>query len=415
MWDKKEMLFVFKASLAAFVTYLCMYAYRKPFTSAEFEGIRFMGIDYKILLILSQLIGYTISKYIGIKYISELKQKDRTKTLIQLMSFALLMLFFFGLIPPPYNFIFMFLNGIPLGMIWGVVFGYIEGRRSTEMLGAIMASSFIISSGLVKGVGKLLLDSYGIDQWWMPVSTALMFTPILLFGIWMLNSLQPPSETDVNERTERIPMTSTERKAFIQKFRVSISLVIIMYIALTVFRDVRDNFAVDFWKEIHLENVPQLLVTSEIPIALVVLIILSCMIFIKRNKTVFFANLFLISISGILMFVCGILFFSSSLTPFLWIVLSGGAMYLPYLIFHTVLYERWIAYFKYKSNAGFLMYLSDAFGYLGSTLILLVRNFWAPDISWVTFLTNLSIGIGLLIFLLGILLIAHFKQKIVTL
>ncbi|MEY3436031.1 MAG: hypothetical protein RL335_487, partial [Bacteroidota bacterium] len=344
MWSKKEVLFACKASLAAFVTYLCMYAYRKPFTSAEFDGIRFIGIDYKILLILSQLIGYTLSKYIGIKYISELKQENRTKTLVQLMSFALLMLFFFAITPPPYNFIFMFFNGIPLGMIWGVVFGYIEGRRSTEMLGAIMASSFIISSGLVKGVGKLLLDSYGIHESWMPVCTALLFTPALLLGIWMLHTLQAPSESDIQERTERIPMKSTERKAFIQKFSLGITLVIVMYVALTIFRDVRDNFAVDFWKEIYSGNISQLLVTSEIPIAVVVLVVISCMIFIKKNKTVFFTNLFLISLSGIVMFSCGILFLQSSVTPFMWMILSGGAMYLPYLIFHTVLYERWIAY-----------------------------------------------------------------------
>jgi hypothetical protein len=92
-------------------------------------------------------------------------------------------------------------------------------------------------------------------------------------------------------------------------------------------------------------------------------------------------------------------------------ILSGFALYLPYLIYHTVLYERWIAFFKFKSNAGFLMYLSDAFGYLGSTVILLIRNFATPDISWVNFLTYSSLCLGGLLFSLSLFLLLYFKKK----
>ena len=42
-------------SLAAFLTYACMYGIRKPFTAAEFEGLSFWGMDYKALLIISSL------------------------------------------------------------------------------------------------------------------------------------------------------------------------------------------------------------------------------------------------------------------------------------------------------------------------------------------------------------------------
>jgi sugar phosphate permease len=145
-----ELVLIIKAASAVFITYLSMYAFRKPFTAAQYNNIMLWGVDYKILLIITQLIGYTISKYFGIKIISELSANKRTITLITLMAVSWGSLLFFGIVPAPYNLPFIFLNGLPLGMIWGVVFSYIEGRRHTELLGVAMASSFIISSGFVK-------------------------------------------------------------------------------------------------------------------------------------------------------------------------------------------------------------------------------------------------------------------------
>lgn len=409
--QRQYIVFILKASIASFITYLCMYAYRKPFTAAAFDGISFLGIDYKILLILSQLIGYTLSKYLGIKIISELKQANRTKMLIGLMFTAMLMLLLFALVPAPYNFPFMFLNGIPLGMIWGVVFGYLEGRRATELLGAIMASSFIISSGIVKGSGKFLLDNYHVSDMWMPFLTALVFTPVLMLGIYLLHKLTPPSAEDISERTERIPMTGQERKMFIRKFGISIVVTVFIYVALTMFRDLRDNFAVEFWQELSADNIPGLLITSELPVAFAVLLVISLMIFIKNNQFAFYFNLLLIMLSGLMMILFTSLFHNGYISALSWMILSGFALYLPYLIYHTVLYERWIAHFKFKSNAGFLMYLSDAFGYLGSTAILLVKNFATPDISWVNFLTYSSLCLGGLLFSLSLFLFFYFKKE----
>ena len=64
----------------------------------------------------------------------------------------------------------MFLNGLPLGMIWGLVFGFMEGRRTSEVLGAVLCASFIVSSGAVKSVGKLLLAHWHVSPFWMPAA-----------------------------------------------------------------------------------------------------------------------------------------------------------------------------------------------------------------------------------------------------
>ena len=330
--------------------------------------------------------------------------------LIFLMAFAMLMLFLFGLTNYPYNFIFMFLNGLPLGMIWGVVFGYLEGRRNTELFGAVMASSFIISSGLVKGVGKFILDTDAVTENWMPFIAALSFTPLLILGIFLLNKLSPPVEEDRLARTERVPMNAIDRKKFTQTFLIGIIFTILLYVGLTVFRDIRDNFAIDFWQELSLKGIPQLLIFSELPIAVVVLAIIACVILIKNNKWAFYLNIGMILFSGALMLFSTSLYHSGRMGPITWTILSGFSMYLPYIAYHTLFFERWIAFFKYKSNAGFLMYMSDAFGYLGSIIVLLVRNFATPSISWVNYFIYSSYILGVAVIILSIFLLFYFKK-----
>lgn len=406
-----EASFVIKAAAAVFITYLSMYAFRKPFTSAQYADYILWGIDYKIILIIAQLVGYTLSKYFGIKIISELSASKRTITLIFLMAFSWLALLFFGIVPAPYNLPFMFLNGLPLGMIWGVVFSYIEGRRHTELLGVAMASSFIISSGIVKGVGSYLLINLQVSEMWMPFFTGFMFLPILFLGIYLLHSLGNPDEGDVLARTERKPMDAAERKAFFKRFAPGIIFSIVIYVCLTIFRDLRDNFAVEFWKSFGIENIPSLLVLSELPIAVFVILIIGSMIFIKNNKRAFFFNFYILLFGGLLLLLSTVLFSNDLLSPTVWMILVGFSMYLPYIAFHALFFERWIAYFKIKSNIGYLMYIVDAAGYLGSTLVLLFKNFSNVDYSWVAFFIVTAFVTSILIILLTVANYFYFKNQ----
>lgn len=68
-----DWLFVFWAGGTALLSYSLVYALRKPFTAAEFDGMQIAGMDYKIVVSMIQLIGYVCAKMLGIKFISELK------------------------------------------------------------------------------------------------------------------------------------------------------------------------------------------------------------------------------------------------------------------------------------------------------------------------------------------------------
>ena len=113
-----------------------MYAFRKPFSAASYEGIDDMwGLSFKSAIVIAQVLGYTLSKFIGIKVVSEMGRNSRGVALLVLIGLAQLALLGFAVVPVKFKFLFLFLNGIPLGMVWGLVFSFLEGRRFTEIMG----------------------------------------------------------------------------------------------------------------------------------------------------------------------------------------------------------------------------------------------------------------------------------------
>ena len=86
-----------------------MYGFRKPFTAASFNGIYLFGISYKVVLVISQVMGYMISKFYGIRFIASMLPSKRAGFIIKLVLTSWVSLLLFGLVPAPYNFIFMFI------------------------------------------------------------------------------------------------------------------------------------------------------------------------------------------------------------------------------------------------------------------------------------------------------------------
>ena len=82
-----DALFILWAGGAALLSYSLVYALRKPFTAATFDGLDFFGMDYKTATSIVQISGYFISKLIGIKVISELKKENRLKFIILSVAF----------------------------------------------------------------------------------------------------------------------------------------------------------------------------------------------------------------------------------------------------------------------------------------------------------------------------------------
>ena len=204
-FNANKFLTVLVISIAAFVVYTSMYGFRKPYTVGTYNNQNFLGINYKICLVIAQVIGYMISKFFGISFIAKINPKNRAITLVACIAIAWLTLLLFALVPSPYNIIFMFLNGLPLGIVFGLVFGYLEGRRTTEIMGAFLVTSFIFASGLAKTIGKWLILDLNVSDFWMPFLTGGFFVIPFIIAVWVLDHAPSPNEEDIAQRTARKP------------------------------------------------------------------------------------------------------------------------------------------------------------------------------------------------------------------
>jgi Family of unknown function (DUF5690) len=409
--SRKEWQVSMLAALSAFCVYTCMYAFRKPFTAADFSGISFAGVDYKIWLVIAQTIGYTASKFFGIGFIGSMQTDKRAQAILKLIFLSWISLLFFALFPAPFNVLFLFLNGFPLGVIYGLVFSYLEGRRTTELLGAVLSASFIFASGFAQSAGKFVLIEWSVAEHWMPWVTGLLFFPILILFTWLLDKTPLPDQRDIYYRTERKPMSPKRRRDFIKTFFPGLFLLIVSYVMLTIIRDYRSNFASNMWGELGFANNAAVFTQSELPASLLVLVLMSLLILIRKNIQALLVN-HIVIISGFLISIFStLLFLEDGISPFWWMTLSGVGLYIGYVPFNCMLFERLIASFRYISNAGFIIYVADSFGYLGSTGILFVKNFTRVDLSWTGFFIRLVLIGSVAGILLVILAALYFKRK----
>jgi MFS family permease len=407
--------FTVYASISAFCLYTCIYAFRKTFTAATFEDFEFAGYSYKVWLVTFQVLGYGMAKFFGIKFIAELKPGQRTGGILLMVSIAALAWLLFAIVPKPYNILFLFMNGFPLGLVWGMVFGFLEGRRMTEVLGAALSVSFIFSAGLCRSVGAYLMQDWNVTETWMPFTACLVFLIPLLVFLWLLDKLPPPTALDESLRTKRQPMNGAERKNFLQTFLPGIVLFVLAYMLLTAFRDFRENFASDVWKSLGYGNLPGIYTKTETPVSILVLIIMGSIMLIKNNKTALMVNHLIIIAGMLLIGISTFLFESQLIDAPLWMILIGVGLYLGYVPFNSIFFDRLIAAFRYVGTVGFIMYIADAFGYLGSITVLFVKEFSYTSLSWVEFFINggyiLSATGTLLIF--GSMLYFHRKHTMV--
>lgn len=400
------------AALVTFLTYATVYAFRKPFTVGSFsQEAPVMGLPYKDLLVISQVLGYMFSKFYGVRFIAELRAVGRGRIILLLTGISWTALLLFALLPSPWNIVLLFANGFPLGMIWGVVFSYVEGRKATDFIGAALAVSFIFSSGFVKSVAKSLQLHFHIADQWLPFATGLVFLLPLLLFIRMLEQIPPPTEEEKKIQVPRTPMNRMERLSFFKQFGTGLVLLILVYVFLTLFRDIRDNFAADMWNELGFGNQPEIFTTTETPVTIVVLLLISCMMLVRNNFKAFMLTHSIIIAGFCIAGLSSFLFIQHVLSPFLWMTLVGLGLYIGYIPFNCILFDRMIAAFKQSGNAGFLMYLADSFGYFASVVVIISRTLVNRKVPWTFLYSNGVILLSVAGIVITLLAMRYFKRK----
>lgn len=388
-----DFLFILWAGGAALLSYSLVYALRKPFTAASFENAEFFDLDYKVVVTISQILGYVISKFIGIKLISELKAEERFRFILTSVLLAEASLILFGLLSTPFNVAAMFLNGLSLGCMWGVIFSFIEGRRVTDILASLLGVSMVVSSGTAKSVGLYVMNHLHVSEFWMPALIGAVALPLLLLLGWALNRLPKPTQEDIAMKSERETLNGRQRRELFKSYMPFLSMLFVANIAIVVLRDIKEDFLVNI---IDVSSYsPWLFAQIDSIVTLIILGIFGLMVFVKDNLKAL-SVLFVLIMSG--MVVMSVVSFGQEqfrLSPVAWLFIQSLCLYITYLTFQTIFFDRFIACFRIRGNVGFFIVTTDFLGYTGTVVVLVLKEFCNPNIDWALFYNQLAGYVGI--------------------
>ena len=382
------------AAFATFTTYFCMYGFRKPVSAATFDGQMALSISFKSALIIAQVLGYMTSKFIGIKFISEMDRTKRARYILTLLGAAHLSLLFLALVPKPFNVLFLYTNGLCLGLIWGFVFSYIEGRKFTDLLALILSTNFIFSSGVAKSLGRVCIEDWKIPEIYMPFTVGALYIPLLFLAVWMLKKIPPPTIKEINSRGIRTILTGKERMTLLSKFFLGLLAITVLNLLLTILRDVKDNYAVEILRSLKPGFSPAIFAQMETTAALSVLALLLLLTGFKNHFKSIIAHHIAI-FCGLLMLLIASWFLKQGMfDPVINLILYTVGLYICYNTLQCLFLDRFISSFKIKGNIGFFFYFMDAIGYLGSCFVIFNKEIVSPKLNWLNYFLKVSFILG---------------------
>ncbi len=382
------------AAFACFTTYFCMYGFRKPMTAATFDGQFVWGISFKSALVVAQVLGYMCAKFIGIRFISELNNARRARYILLLIGSAHISLLLLALAPRPFNVCFLFTNGLCLGLIWGLVFSYIEGRRFTDFLALVLSTNFIFSSGVAKSVGRVCIDYWHVPEILMPFVAGLLYIPLLLLAVWMLTKIPPPTAEEAASRGERVSLNGKERWALFTRFLTGLAGITIINLLLTILRDIKDNYAIEILRTVKPSYNPAIFTQTETIAAVAVLLLLFLLTGFKNHFKSILVHHIAIFCGLSLVLLCSWWLKQGSFDPVALLVTYTIGLYVCYNTLQCLFLDRFIAAFRVRANVGFLFYFMDAVGYLGSCFIIINKEIFSPRLNWLHYFLQVSFIAG---------------------
>jgi hypothetical protein len=244
----------------------------------------------------------------------------------------------------------------------------------------------------------------------MPFTTGLLFIIPLLILIYFLERIPPPAKEDVLERSVRLPMSGDDRRRFLKQFGTGIVIITLTYLFLTVIRDVRDNYMANIWVELGFGNNYAIFSKTETNTSIIILVLMGLLSLIRKNREAFQVIHGVIAAGFIIAGVSSWLFANGTVSGALWMQLVGLGLYMSYIPFNCIFFERLIATFGVVGNVGFLIYIADSFGYFGSVSVMLSKEFLHLELNWSAFYAKTAI-IGAALGLIGIVFSYLFFER----
>jgi hypothetical protein len=250
-----------------------------------------------------------------------------------------------------------------------------------------------------------------VPEQWLGFATGLVFAIPLIIFLFLLEKIPTPDAADIQERTVRSPMQKEERKNFLKRFGAGIIAVVITYLFLTIMRDIRDNFMANIWNELGYGSKPKIFTKTETITSLVVLVMMGLLVLIRKNIRAFRLIHWVVLAGFLLAGISSALFLTGHMGGALWMQLVGLGLYMGYIPFNCIFFERLIAAFRVGGNVGFLIYVVDAYGYLGSSSVILSRHIFQINLTWSEFYPNAVVIFSVVGIIATIFSLVYFNRK----
>jgi len=253
--------------------------------------------------------------------------------------------------------------------------------------------SFIVASGIVKDVGRWLLG-LGVSEYWMPAAAGALFFPALFLSATLLDRLPDPDLADQAEREARLPMRSRERRKFAARFLPGLALLLLVYLGLTAFRDFRDNYGVELFDELGYGREPALFSRTELPVAVLVLLIMSSLSRVRERSRGLLAVFGVMTLGLVLVGTATLALDQHWLSGQAWMIWVGLGAYLAYVPFSSFLFDRLMAATRFAGTAVFAVNIADAVGYTGSVAMQLHKDLLVTSSSRLSYFKLFSYGLS---------------------
>lgn len=282
------------------------------------------------------------------------------------------------LFPPRVAVLFVFTSCFFQSWVYGGLLTYIEGRRSTERLLAVLSGFYIFAGNLSRGTSSLVLQ-FGVAPRAMPLivgATACVVSCLLL----AYTDGQPgPTDADIASRSKRTQMTAEERWGFCKRWSTLLVFSIIAYATMATLRSFRDFYTQQIFSAalgVSSDEVPSwLYFVVDVPGAVLSSLALVWMNTVEDHQ-IAICRLFQIQLVSI-SFALGstLLFLGNVIGGVVWQISLGVGIYLAYALMQTPVFERVFAVTKTQGTCAFLVFLSDGCGYFSTVCLLLYQNF----------------------------------------
>jgi len=135
---------------------------------------------------------------------------------------------------------------------------------------------------------------------------------------------------------------------------------------------------------------PDIFSRSESWVMFGVLVALAALVFVRNNRWGLLGAFFIMLTGTVLLGAGTLLLDTGRISGLSFMILTGLGVYLAYVPYGSVLFDRMIAYTGVVGTAVFAINLADFVGYSGSIVTMQVKDLVFPDVSHLAFLRVFS-------------------------